>query len=104
LLILFPLPPFRGYCLLVHDLHAASHEGRHRHSRRGRVLTAPKKPPTLLRIKSFRAPVGDPNSDAARIDRMATELACIDVFAQQVVCTAQEWARAADVVALALLA
>jgi hypothetical protein len=35
---------------------------------------------------------------------MAAELACIEVFAQQVVCTAQEWARAADVVALALLA
>ncbi|KAJ7782089.1 hypothetical protein B0H14DRAFT_3585661 [Mycena olivaceomarginata] len=79
-------------------------EGRRRAEVVKEVLTAPKKPPTLLRIKSFRAPVGDPNSDAARVDRMAAELARIDVFAQQLARTAQEWARAADAAALALLA
>ncbi|KAJ7821551.1 hypothetical protein B0H14DRAFT_3471455 [Mycena olivaceomarginata] len=68
-------------------------EGRRRAEVVKEVLTAPKKPPTLLRIKSFRAP-----------HRMAAELARIDVFAQQLARTAQEWARAADAAALALLA
>ncbi|KAJ7286909.1 Dbl homology domain-containing protein [Mycena rebaudengoi] len=67
------------------------------------VLSAPKKPPAILRIKSFRAPA-DVNSEAARVDRMAAELARIDVFAQQLSRSAQDWARGADVAARALLA
>ncbi|KAJ7072944.1 hypothetical protein C8F01DRAFT_266392 [Mycena amicta] len=73
----------------------AVNEGRGRAEVVKEVLAAPKKPPTVLRIKSFRAPA-DVNSDAARVDRMAAELSRIDVFAQQLSRVAEEWARAAD--------
>ncbi|KAJ7840497.1 glycosyl hydrolases family 31-domain-containing protein [Mycena olivaceomarginata] len=72
----------------MEDVARQVNEGRRRAEIVKEVLTAPKKPPTLLRI-NFRAPVGDPNSDAARADRMAAELARIDVFAQQLARTAQ---------------
>ncbi|KAF7325303.1 DH domain-containing protein [Mycena venus] len=86
----------------MEDVARAVNEGRRRAEVVKEVLTAPKKPPTVLRIKSFRAPA-DPNSEAARVDRMANELARIDVFAQQLSRTAQEWARAADSSARSLL-
>ncbi|KAJ6491618.1 hypothetical protein C8R47DRAFT_1319418 [Mycena vitilis] len=86
----------------MEDVARAVNEGRRRAEVVKEVLSAPKKPPTVLRIKSFRAPA-DVNSEAARVDRMAAELARIDVFAQQLSRTAQEWARAADASARALL-
>ncbi|KAJ7033394.1 hypothetical protein C8F04DRAFT_1396029 [Mycena alexandri] len=86
----------------MEDVARAVNEGRRRAEVVKEVLSAPKKPPTVLRIKSFRAPA-DVNSEAARVDRMAAELARIDVFAQQLARTAQEWARAADTSAHALL-
>ncbi|KAJ7935347.1 hypothetical protein B0H13DRAFT_2178183 [Mycena leptocephala] len=86
----------------MEDVARAVNEGRRRAEVVKEVLSAPKKPPTVLRIKSFRAPA-DVNSEAARVDRMAAELARIDVFAQQLSRTAQEWARAADTSARALL-
>ncbi|CAK5281916.1 unnamed protein product [Mycena citricolor] len=81
----------------------AVNEGKRRAEVVKEVLTSPKKPPTMLRIKSFRAPA-DVNSEAARVDRMAAELARIDVFAQQFSRCAQEWARMADTAAHTLLA
>ncbi|KAJ7721490.1 hypothetical protein B0H16DRAFT_367049 [Mycena metata] len=86
----------------MEDVARAVNEGRRRAEVVKEVLSAPKKPPTVLRIKSFRAPA-DVNSEAARVDRMAAELARIDVFAQQLSRTGQEWARAADTSAHALL-
>ncbi|KAF7295946.1 DH domain-containing protein [Mycena kentingensis (nom. inval.)] len=79
----------------IEEVAHAVNEGRRRVEVVKEVLSAPKKPPTVLRIKSFRAPA-DVNSDAARVDRMASELARIDVFAQQLSRAAQEWARAAE--------
>ncbi|KAJ7198500.1 hypothetical protein GGX14DRAFT_700031 [Mycena pura] len=87
----------------IEEVARAVNEGRRRVEVVKEVLSAPKKPPTVLRIKSFRAPA-DVNSEAARVDRMAAELARIDVFAQQVSRAAQEWARAADTAAHVLLA
>ncbi|KAJ7707649.1 hypothetical protein B0H17DRAFT_1125391 [Mycena rosella] len=84
------------------DVARAVHEGRRRAEVVKEILSAPKKPPTILRLKSFRAPA-DVNSEAARVDRMAAELARIDVFAQQLLCASQEWARAADTSAHVLL-
>ncbi|KAJ7270166.1 hypothetical protein B0H12DRAFT_1320345 [Mycena haematopus] len=86
----------------MEDVARQVNEGRRRAEVVKEVLTAPKKPPTVLRIKSFRAPQ-DPNSEAARVDRMQAELARIDVFAQQLSRTAQEWARGADTAAQVLL-
>ncbi|KAJ7133732.1 hypothetical protein C8R43DRAFT_894968 [Mycena crocata] len=86
----------------MEDVARAVNEGRRRAEVVKEVLSAPKKPPTVLRLKSFRAPA-DVNSEAARVDRMAAELARIDVFAQQLSRAAQEWARAADTSARALL-
>ncbi|KAJ6623940.1 hypothetical protein B0H10DRAFT_2213000 [Mycena sp. CBHHK59/15] len=87
----------------MEEVARAVNEGRRRAEVVKEVLSAPKKPPTVLRIKSFRAPA-DVNSEAARVDRMAAELARIDVFAQQLSRGAQDWARGADVAARALLA
>ncbi|KAJ6590157.1 hypothetical protein DFH09DRAFT_1027398 [Mycena vulgaris] len=86
----------------MEDVARAVNEGRRRAEVVKEVLSAPKKPPTVLRLKSFRAPA-DVNSEAARVDRMAAELARIDVFAQQLSRASQEWARAADTSAHALL-
>ncbi|KAF7289243.1 DH domain-containing protein [Mycena indigotica] len=86
----------------IEEVAHAVNEGRRRAEVVKEVLNAPKKPPTVLRIKSFRAPA-DVNSEAARVDRMASELARIDVFAQQLSRGAQEWARAADASTHALL-
>ncbi|KAJ7125361.1 Dbl homology domain-containing protein, partial [Mycena epipterygia] len=86
----------------MEEVARAVNEGRRRAEVVKEVLSAPKKPPTVLRLKSFRAPA-DVNSEAARVDRMAAELARIDVFAQQLSRSAQEWARAADTSAHALL-
>ncbi|KAK7033818.1 DH domain-containing protein [Favolaschia claudopus] len=92
----------------VEDVAHAVNEGRRRFEVVKEVLTSPnsKKPPTVLRIKSFRS-APDPessnnNSEAARVDRMAAELARIDVFAQQLARTAQDWARSASTSATAL--
>ncbi|KAF8161718.1 hypothetical protein K438DRAFT_2070497 [Mycena galopus ATCC 62051] len=102
-----PTHPDRPHLLdartAMEDVARQVNEGRRRAEVVKEVLTAPKKPPTVLRIKSFRAPT-DPNSDAARVERMQAELARIDVFAQQLARTAQEWARGADAAARALLA
>ncbi|KAJ6593228.1 hypothetical protein B0H19DRAFT_1010604 [Mycena capillaripes] len=87
----------------MEEVARAVNEGRRRAEVVKEVLSAPKKPPTVLRIKSFRAPA-DVNSEAARVDRMAAELARIDVFAQQLSRSSQEWARAADTSARGLLA
>ncbi|KAJ6497445.1 hypothetical protein C8R45DRAFT_898742 [Mycena sanguinolenta] len=88
----------------MEDVARQVNEGRRRAEVVKEVLTAPKKPPTVLRIKSFRAPAdADTNSEAARVERMASELARIDVFAQQLARVTQEWARAADAAAHFLL-
>ncbi|KAJ7099366.1 hypothetical protein B0H15DRAFT_771497 [Mycena belliarum] len=86
----------------MEEVARAVNEGRRRAEVVKEVLSAPKKPPTVLRLKSFRAPA-DVNSEAARVDRMAAELARIDVFAQQLSRASQEWARAADTSAHGLL-
>ncbi|KAF7290118.1 DH domain-containing protein [Mycena chlorophos] len=96
------LPHLKSARTAIEQVAHAVNEGRRRAEVVKEVLSAPRKPPTVLRIKSFRAPA-DVNSEAARVDRMSNELARIDVFAQQLSRGAQEWARAADTSTHALL-
>ncbi|KAJ7647868.1 hypothetical protein FB45DRAFT_1052278 [Roridomyces roridus] len=109
-----PSHPDRANLLLartaMEEVAHAVNEGRRRAEVVKEVLSAPKRPPAVLRMKSLRAPAAapgddpaEPNSEVARVARMAAELARIDVFAAQLARHAQEWAKGASTTADGLL-